>query len=330
MKKCESCGKLYQENKDVFCPHCGAVAQKQCTHGSSFDSGKYDRGEIYQNSSNAQSAVYTQGVEPHAQREKYPYNRFEDTFGDAGQYSDETPKVKSLFDFTKVKKIGNNKAVIGVIVSVCIIVFNLLAANFSSFDDVDDDYSDYEVVSEVYAEAGEFYPVSSNAGIKFVGEENDYKVFELIIENMNFPYEAVEQATEIKDYIVNGDMFTETRICKFSNTEVPEIVYNIAIEESYCVSANFCEEAGIYSFKYDFDYDEIVHFTNGVSMYFDNGIYVNVELPFSAFSISEDGEVTYYTSYADDSTDWNTIFTECSNKQEVEDYDVCIVFNNEE
>lgn len=24
--------------------------------------------------------------------EKYPYNRFEDTFGDAGRYSDETPR----------------------------------------------------------------------------------------------------------------------------------------------------------------------------------------------------------------------------------------------
>ena len=28
--------------------------------------------------------------------EKYPYNRFEDTFGDAGKYSDETP-IKRVF-----------------------------------------------------------------------------------------------------------------------------------------------------------------------------------------------------------------------------------------
>ena len=25
MRKCDSCGKLYQESKDVFCPHCGAA-----------------------------------------------------------------------------------------------------------------------------------------------------------------------------------------------------------------------------------------------------------------------------------------------------------------
>ncbi len=30
--------------------------------------------------------------------EKYPYNRFEDTFGDAGRYSDETPRKRSFLN----------------------------------------------------------------------------------------------------------------------------------------------------------------------------------------------------------------------------------------
>lgn len=32
--------------------------------------------------------------------EKYPYNRFEDTFGDAGRYSDETPKRRAFLNKT--------------------------------------------------------------------------------------------------------------------------------------------------------------------------------------------------------------------------------------
>ena len=29
MRKCDSCGKMYQESKDLFCPHCGAIAVKK-------------------------------------------------------------------------------------------------------------------------------------------------------------------------------------------------------------------------------------------------------------------------------------------------------------
>lgn len=35
--------------------------------------------------------------------EKYPYNRFEDTFGDAGRYSDETPRKKVFLNQTHWK-----------------------------------------------------------------------------------------------------------------------------------------------------------------------------------------------------------------------------------
>lgn len=38
--------------------------------------------------------------------EKYPYNRFEDTFGDAGRYSDETPRNETFHIF---KIIPNGK-----------------------------------------------------------------------------------------------------------------------------------------------------------------------------------------------------------------------------
>ncbi len=35
--------------------------------------------------------------------EKYPYNRFEDTFGDAGRYSDETPRKRAFLNKTHWK-----------------------------------------------------------------------------------------------------------------------------------------------------------------------------------------------------------------------------------
>ena len=35
--------------------------------------------------------------------EKYQYNRFEDTFGDAGRYSDETPRKRSFLNKTHWK-----------------------------------------------------------------------------------------------------------------------------------------------------------------------------------------------------------------------------------
>lgn len=35
--------------------------------------------------------------------EKYQYNRFEDTFGDAGRYSDETPRKRAFLNKTHWK-----------------------------------------------------------------------------------------------------------------------------------------------------------------------------------------------------------------------------------
>ena len=70
MRKCDACGKVYAESKDVFCPHCGAVGQKECNHGASFDSSRWDRGEIYHNDNN----TYKKGAEPHAQRTESAYN----------------------------------------------------------------------------------------------------------------------------------------------------------------------------------------------------------------------------------------------------------------
>ena len=53
--------------------------------------------------------------------EKYPYNRFEDTFGDAGRYSDETPRRRVFLNKTHWK-ILLAIAVIMTLASVAMIV----------------------------------------------------------------------------------------------------------------------------------------------------------------------------------------------------------------
>lgn len=38
MRRCESCGKVYSDDRDIICPHCGAVALKKCSGNSHYDS----------------------------------------------------------------------------------------------------------------------------------------------------------------------------------------------------------------------------------------------------------------------------------------------------
>ena len=317
MRKCDSCGKLYQETKDVFCPHCGAVAVKQCTHGSSFDSGRYDRGEIYKsNNPQYQNTTYNKGFEPHAQREQTTYNQNQNTF------EDKFPKI-NIPDLRKTFSEGKSKngKSIGIIGICIVIAFNLITGLLSHVDDADV-FSDYEAVSEHPDNYGPFFAFVDEATIEMVGKEGDTKIFALEIEGMGFDDFLPES---MKDDIISGTMaeemlsentFVELIICDFSKDVVSEEDYDDAIADCYNCSGEQIYGKSRYEFSYDFDYGEIVHFVNGVSFHLENGKYINAELPFSAFSVSEDGEITYYTSYADSDTAWNTVFSECSNHQE--------------
>ena len=55
--------------------------------------------------------------------EKYPYNRFEDTFGDAGRYSDETPRKRTFLNKTHWKIV----LAAAVIISLCSVVLLVLS-----------------------------------------------------------------------------------------------------------------------------------------------------------------------------------------------------------
>ena len=181
MRKCDSCGKLYQESKDVFCPHCGAVAEKQCSHSSSFDSKRYDRGEIYKNSdAQYKSTSYNQGYEPHAQRERTQYSNTQSTFENNEKYTDNLPKI-NLPDFTKmmpkVNKKGNPK--IGIIVFVCILGLNILLNSIGSSQDYsEDDFWSDESIQEELVE-GEIFTYVKNASIELVEDEDGLKTFDI-------------------------------------------------------------------------------------------------------------------------------------------------------
>ncbi len=324
MRKCDSCGKLYQESRDVFCPHCGAVAQKQCTHASSFDSKRYDRGELYQSKNTQyQNTTYNKGFEPHAQRENTPYNKPENTFENKGNYSDKFPKI-NLPDIAKTfsnKKSTKGKS-IGII-GVCIIIaFSLITGLLSHIDD-EDVFFDYDVVSEPPDNYGPFFAIIDEATIEMVGTEGESQIFALEIGGMGFDDFLPES---MKDDIISGAMeekllsentSVELMICDFSKGVVSEEDYDNAIADCYTYTGDRIYGKCRYEFSYDFDYGEIVYFVNGVSFYLENGKHINAELPFSAFSVSENGEITYYTSYADDGTAWNTVFKEFSNKREI-------------
>ncbi len=323
MRKCDSCGKLYQENKDVFCPHCGAVAQKQCTHGSSFDSGRYDRGEIYKNNNpQYQNTTYNYGGEPHAQRESSPYNKPENTFENKKNYENKIPKI-NLPDITKTFSGGKGKnAKSGGIIAFCIVIaLNLVSGLLKANDRVVS--SDYEIVSEQAEDTGEFYTVVDKATIEIVGTQGNLKTFTLEIDGMGFDDYISENVQNdiasgvMEREIISDETFVDMLICGFSKAIVNEESYDNALADAIYYTGEQVDGGCKYEFTYSFDYDEIVHIAGGVCFYLDNGLYINAELPFSAFSLSENGEITYYTSFADSETAWNTVFEECSNHQEI-------------
>lgn len=333
MRRCDSCGKVYQESKDVFCPHCGAVAEKKCTHGSSFDSRRYDRGEIYRNNNTQyQNTTYNKSFEPHAQRRDDTYNTSQSNSG----YGEKIPQI-NLPDFKALLSKGkgkNGKPFIGVIVFAVILVFNALTSLIGS-NDVMSDVSVVGDESVVYVEEeiSELYTVVDEATVEIVFDEDGFKTFAIEINSMEFDEYLPES---LKNDIASGvtakellseNTFVEALVCVFSTKTVKEEDYNNALNDAYLITAEQTVEGKCrYEFAYSFDYGEIVNFIGGVDFYLDDGRYINAELPFGAFSVSEDGEITYYTAYSDEGTHWDTVFEECSNKRET-DGSVVMIFD---
>lgn len=336
MRKCDSCGKPYQESRDVFCPHCGAIAEEKCSHKSSFDIKKYDRGEIYQkNNPQYKNTTYQGGYEPHAQRQKTTYNKPEGSFGNTGKSSDQTPKI----DFPNLVKTltnpkGDNKAPkpAGIIIFVVVIAFNLVTGILSS-EGVDDYDTDYEYVTEIEEDFSELYTMANDATIEMVDADGDFKTFTLTINSMAIEEKLSESVLDdissgvMAEGIVSEDTFVEMLVCDFSKKIVDEQSYDNALGDAFYYTGDQIDGKCKYEFSYTFDYDDIVYLGNGVDFYLEDGSHINATLPFTAFSISEDGKITYYYSESSSETAWNTVFTETENKWEREGL-VYINFDN--
>ena len=57
--------------------------------------------------------------------EKYQYNRFEDTFGDAGRYSDETPRNEPFHIF-KIMNNGKKWKKVHIAIMLCLAIFSVV------------------------------------------------------------------------------------------------------------------------------------------------------------------------------------------------------------
>lgn len=331
MRKCESCGKVYQETKDVFCPHCGAVAQKQCTHGSSFDTNRYDRGEIYQKGNSAEHGTfYNSGSEPHAQRTDAPYNASGNGYDNNNTHTPKNTTKTVIPDFGKMKRSPKNQkssSKIVLIIFIIIIVFNVLVGSFG-FSETDDTY-DYEDASVLYNEDysdEDYYASVGSASIRFLCDETEYKSFELSINDLYFAEDSVSVNDNVWEGYVVFDFPVEMGVCKFNEKIVSEDVYNDELDKEQYLSAQKIDDPLKCVFEYEFQYDEIVHICTYLTISLEDGDCVYAQLPFDAFSISEDGEVTYYTSHSSDDTEWNTVFEECSNEIKIDNYGAYIEF----
>lgn len=331
MRKCESCGKVYQETKDVFCPHCGAVAQKQCTHGSSFDTDRYDRGEIYQKGNSAEHGTfYNSGAEPHAQRTDAPYNASGNGYDNNNTHTKKNTTKTVIPDFGKMKRSPKNQkssSKIGLIILVIVIAFNVLVGVFG-FDETDDEYN-YEDVSVSYNgdySYGEYYASVGSASVRLLDGEGECKSFELCVNNLYFAENDESDTYDGWDINPSFDFPVDIGVCKFKEKIVSEDVYNDELDKEQYLSAQKIDDPLKCVFDYEFQYDEIVHICTYLTISLEDGDCVYAQLPFDAFSISEDGEVTYYTSHSSDETEWNTVFEECSNEIKIDDYGSYIEF----
>ena len=305
VRKCDACGKTYVESKDVFCPYCGAIAQKQCAHGSSFDSSKWDRGEIYKSGSN----TYQYGAEPHAQRVGDSYNNQSNKSRQVKkQYGEDykTPKstIATILEaLTKSANANKNdeKKVVKIIGSViaAIAIFNVFisaVSEINSTNNIVDGF--YEDVTLDYVDDVGAYPVDVVAGEVYIEPLEDWDgtwCFDMYLKTLYMSSFESELSSEVCDKLSGDDyIYLDGVFCVMSDKIMSLDNYNSVIDEecSYIISDSQSTDA--HTVQYWFTDGDIVYF-DWVRINFNDGTTVKMELPFDAFSCDEEGNVVYYT-----------------------------------
>ncbi len=337
MRKCDACGKPYLESKDIFCPHCGAVGQKDCNHGASYDSSRWDRGEIYSNGNN----TYQQGAEPHAQRTPSAYNmpkQNKDLTG--GQYGKDfgeinlNPALRNLIE-TVAKKANetkkDEKKVVKIIAAVfaVIAIFNVFINSVDELgSSVDIFDNSYEEDSLDYFEEVSEYPVDVIAGDVCIEPFEDWDgtwFFDLYLQKLYMYSGDDKLAIEVCDKLSGDDyVYLDGMFCTMPDKIMSIDNYYSVIDEEGCYIISDAQSTDDHTVQYWFNEGDIVYF-DWVRVNFDDGSVVKLVLPFNAFSCDEEGNVTYYTCNINEEEN-RVVFEETNPVAVIEEFDCVVEF----
>ncbi len=296
MKKCESCGKLYSPSKDVFCPRCGAVATKKCTHSSNFDASRFDRGEDYKGSTDTR---YKAGTEPHAQRTK------SGNIGEEKKIS--FPPINIPTINADKQNTGKKNFSVGIVVFVIIFLVNVFISMVDS-DDMDSVFGYDE--TEWEEQVDPLFLSEWNAECSRAEIIVDEYSFRIVMKDILLEQDGLgeDEYHRVMNTIMLEDIYTEVTCCSFEDKRVSQEVYDntISNEYAYCYG-EYGEHAGDRAFSYTVVPGKIVCVYD-YYIYFEEGGTVRVSLPFDAFSVDDKGEITYYSSFASEDTEWYTEF----------------------
>ena len=286
MKKCDSCGKLVNDSKDLFCPHCGAIATKStvCTHTETEDRWNRESGyySFHGNENTSQNAS------------SYRYSNASDknTYSSSPEQVFEQMKKTVKTNAGKMKKQQTQKnKTISIVLAIFAFVFSF-SAIFSLFDDS----VSYDSGND-YIEDETVFAYCNNAEIK--AEENG--MYTLKINSLCFSgmdnYDSWSSAFENSDSIsCNLSMYTESS----------------GFYDEFCML--YALDTGEFEFeKEDFEKNfyyslENVCFNREDGDYFD-GIYI--DMPFMCFMITDENVIKYFNIEYDEFS--NPRFIECEN-----------------
>ncbi|MBQ3888151.1 MAG: zinc ribbon domain-containing protein [Clostridia bacterium] len=282
MRRCESCGKVFPESKDVFCPHCGAIATSKqvCGCHDSSDVSRYTR-------ANNGQPVST------------------DPYGNGSRHNDHAPAVaytpsaqpRPLAQPRRpVRAPVDGKKKVAIIVTVIIAIYFLSAVimgaanSFFEDDSPEVDFNDpagYEVVDDdrfyAFGDASDERQTVSAPEAK-VAFQNDRLYL--------FLGDLCE--TGSADIVLPVDEVNDVAFLWYSTGEGKEYLPD---EYGYM---RYCDQKYNNSFSFQYidvpDDGRFCLLTNVEAVTYDNGFesrYFDVQLPFDAVTV-ENGKVLYW------------------------------------
>ncbi len=281
MRKCESCGKTFVETKDVFCPHCGAVAtsKRVCDCDNGMDTSRFYREGNY----GARQSVQ------HDDHNKRPQTSFS-----AGE---SLKKITSTFKNEVKPAAGKAASQKKTAVAFMVILFSVffigmitsLINEFETDYNYDDDYyGDYGYYDDDYYYYDDYYGTEVKCGGAEVEMLNDNTTLKITLSDM-----ADFTNTETYGRILNGELdffnielYEVREDTTFADLEYPDFtnVASTALSDDSAQLLFPCEELSA---------GKIYYVTN-LSAYLQNGEYCRFLLPFAAFGFADDGTVTLY------------------------------------